>query len=62
MEDQLLAYFKQVLLVTAARMQSWKGDKESPSEYTGYDLDFDDFGRELLDCMSGLSSQQVWLY
>lgn len=54
-EDDLLEYFRDVVFVTAAKLQSWKEEEKVEAEGD----DCDDFGAELLECTTGMSPQEV---
>lgn len=58
--NDLLDYFRYVVLVTAANLQSWTKDKPEKVEAEGDSkTTCDDFGNALLDCIYGMSSQEV---
>ena len=54
----LLDYFRDVVLATAAKFQSWTETDSIPT--TSPALTCDDFGQQLLNCVRGMSPQQVY--
>lgn len=58
--NDLLDYFRDVVLVTAARLQSWSEDeKVEPQRDSIPSTGCVDFGNELLECITGMSPQEV---
>ena len=65
MEDQesndgpndLLEYFRDVVLVTAGKLQSWTEEKMETE--VSFESTCDDFGNKLLECITGMSSEEV---
>ena len=56
--NDLLDYFRDVILMTAARLQSWTEEKvEAVPDSVPESCD--DFGNELLECITGMSPQEV---
>ena len=56
--NDLLDYFRDVILMTAARLQSWTEEKvEAVPDSVPESCD--DFGNELLECITGISPQEV---
>ena len=59
--NDLLDYFRDVVLVTAARPQSWT-EKVEAKEDRIPESTCDDFGNELLEWITGMSHQEVRIY
>lgn len=59
--EDLLPYFRDSLLMTAAKLQSWTDDV-ARSEDGGLDNESstcDNFGKSLLECIAGMPTEQV---
>ena len=62
-KTELLKYFKDRLLETAAKLQSWKSDESSESDSTNGPSDdvLDKFTSQLLTCTADMSPEEVCL-
>ena len=52
-------YFRDVILVTAAGLQSWREEEVGLPEVEVSKSTCDDFGKELLECVSGMSLHEI---
>ena len=60
--NHLLDYFRDVVLVTAARLQSWTSETTPIGKHVSNETPCEDFGNELLHGISGLLPQEVGIF
>ena len=63
--EDLLPYFRDRLLLTAAKLQSWTDDVARGEDGVGLDSESatcDNFGKALLECIAGIPTEQVGVH